>query len=662
MGSSTLSGDLRRVEIHLGHLCNNKCVFCVSSQGRDDKDPWARPEAVKRELEHFREKGCRALGFLGGEPTVYPWIEECVAYGKGLGYERISLCSNGTRFSDESFCRRLVENGMTRVTLSVHSHRAEIEDGMITLVPGNLDRKIAGVRNLVKLRGEGLLKDNVSLNPVLCRPTMGSMQEYLAFYSALGVGDVRFNYIWPEGSVAQDKAWIPRFVEAMPHILRLLLRNEKGSAMHLTFGGIPKCVLRGAGLSERLRDHLADKYLDESGYDPGNDVSVLSGDDSDSHPPDRFVWQEMKRDTLKLRPQSCGTCRHFDRCEGIWKTYVKLYGSQEFVPVRAGAPAARVPGPEGQAKLLIVDATTRCNQACVFCFEKHLHFSRPDMTIAEVRSLAHDAKAQGFTCVTFIGGEVTLAPWLCEAIEFIRGLGLGVGVTTNGVLLSSPRFCERLMRSGPTHVEVSLLADTEARDFRLSGLAGGFSMRMKALERIAAYRALNPASGLFRLCVNIVVNAVNAPGLERMAALLEGSGVDRVSFKMLEITSDLKDPSVIPRFSDLTSFLPAAMRRLEAAGIEFHFDKIPLCVVAEQFRGRLLPRGAMAGVGAVYGGNQSGERFDFETFQSGRSYSSAKCEACGLQDVCSRPQPEYLELFGDDDLKPQPAELGEVKQ
>jgi cyclic pyranopterin phosphate synthase len=667
MDYSPAPRDLRRVEIHIGPLCNNKCVFCVSSQARDDRDPWARAETVKRELEHFRAQGCGAVGFLGGEPTVYPWIEECVAHAKKIGYERIALCTNGTRFSDADFCRRLVENGMSRVTISAHSHRPEVEDGMITLVPGNLEKKIAGIRNLMKLRAQGLLKDNVSLNPVLCRPTMKSMEEYLAFYCSLGIEDVRFNFIWPEGAVGEDPAWVPRFSEAMPYILRAILRNEKRPGLHLTFGGVPKCALAGAGLSDRLREHIAEKYLDEATNDPDNDVSVVSGADPGLRPPTRFVWQEMKRNMLKTRGEGCRDCRHYERCEGIWKTYVKLYGFDEFVPVRR-AKSAETPraAPEpswleaeryhrslGKAsKLLVVDATTRCNQECAFCFERHLHFTRPDMTIEEVRSLAEDAKAQGFACVTFIGGEITLVPWLCEAVSYIRGLGLRVGVTTNGVLLSSPRFCERLMRAGPTHVEISLLADNAGDDFRLSGLSGGFAMRMGALERIAALRRLNPAGEDFLLAINIVVNSVNAPRLYQLAALLEGRGVDRVSFKMLEITPDLKDRSLAPSPAVIAESLLPAMGRLEAAGIDFFFDRIPLCAVPERFRGHQLPREAAAGAGFSYGRSRPGERFDFATFSREEPPRSAKCAACGLRDVCSQPQQEYLNLFGDSDLRP----------
>ena len=318
------------MEICLGKLCNNRCVFCMSSADRDAHRPWLPPEQVKGELDHFHREGSRSVGFLGGEPTVYPHLLECVAYARGLGYTRIAVCSNGARFSDMAYCRALVEAGATRVTASIHSHKPKVEDGLITKIPGNLAKKVAGLRNLLALAAEGELKDGVSLNPVLCRKTLSGMAGYLRYFSAIGIRDIRFNYIWPSGSVIDDPEWIPSYREAMPHIARILILNERRLGLRLSFGGVPRCAMRLAGLSPRLADHLAAKYLDESAFDPDNDVAAPP---EEGALPRRFVWQEHKRDNLKLREESCRPCRHYESCDGVWKTYASLHGLGELEPV-----------------------------------------------------------------------------------------------------------------------------------------------------------------------------------------------------------------------------------------------------------------------------------------------------------------------------------------
>ncbi|MFA6316115.1 MAG: radical SAM protein [Elusimicrobiota bacterium] len=319
----------KRIEIHLGARCNNRCVFCMSADRRDKHEPWAGLERITAELEHFRRAGCTMVGFLGGEPTVHPHILEAVAHAKKLGYERIALCTNGTRLADKAFCLRLADAGVTRVTVSVHSHLAEVEDAL-TRVPGNHAKKVAGIRNLAALRRAGRFPDNISLNPVFSRRNMRTLKEFVLFFAGLGVDDVRFNFIWPHGEVPADRTWIPSYREAMPHAVRLMLLAEKRAVRsHVTFGAVPKCMLRLAGVSGRLLDRLASRYLDEAVFDPSNEVSLAN---MEGRPEDRFSWQEVKRDVFKTMSPRCRECRFYGGCDGVWKSYAELYGLGELEP------------------------------------------------------------------------------------------------------------------------------------------------------------------------------------------------------------------------------------------------------------------------------------------------------------------------------------------
>ncbi|MBI5622566.1 MAG: radical SAM protein [Elusimicrobia bacterium] len=319
----------KRIEIHMGARCNNRCVFCMSADRRDRHEPWATLGRIRAELELFRKRGCVSVGFLGGEPTVHPHILESVAHAKKLGYERIAICTNGTRLADRAFCERLVEAGVTRVTISIHSHLAEVEDAL-TRVPGNHAKKVAGIGNMTALRKAGRLPDNISLNPVFSRRNMGSLKEYVQFFAGLGIDDVRFNFIWPHGEVPADRTWIPTYREAMPHAVRLMLLRERGVVKsHLTFGAVPKCMLRLAGVKGKLLDHLGSRYLDEAAFDPSNDVSMAN---MEGRPEDRFSWQEVKRDVFKTMSPRCRECRFYSSCDGVWKSYAELYGLGELCP------------------------------------------------------------------------------------------------------------------------------------------------------------------------------------------------------------------------------------------------------------------------------------------------------------------------------------------
>ncbi|HBL18487.1 MAG TPA: hypothetical protein DD417_17455 [Elusimicrobia bacterium] len=315
---------MRNVEINPGRLCNNRCVFCMSGLERDRREPWVPAATVRAELRRHHAEGARAVGFIGGEPSVYPGIVESVAFARELGYQRISLCTNGMRLSDRRFLGRLVRAGMTRVTVSVHSHLSGVEDAL-TGVPGGWAKKLQGVRNLVKIRRSGALRDNVSLNPVLCRPNMRSLPEFVRFFAAEGIDDVRCNFIWPQGRAERDPRIVPRFREAVPWMLKLLLANEREGLVRLSFGGVPYCVLPPAF---QKRWPLLKKYFYEEGSDLPTDVTFLRG--KGKGPTERFNWVERSKDEYRCRVDGCRTCPFGDVCMGIYRSYAALYGQEEF--------------------------------------------------------------------------------------------------------------------------------------------------------------------------------------------------------------------------------------------------------------------------------------------------------------------------------------------
>lgn len=315
--------DLRNLELNVGTLCNNRCRFCSSGEVPGARR-WLPLERAREEIRRHYEQGCRALGFLGGEPTVYPHLLDCIRFARSLGYQRVTLCSNGTRLSDAAFVESLLAAGVTRLTLSLHSQQAPVED-RLTGVPGNWERKLRGLRLLLEHRAQGRIPHGVSLNPVLSRRTLDGMEGYIEFFRGLGVADIRFNYIWPISRAEHDRGMVPAYREAMPEILRILMLNEKRFQIHLSLGGVPRCMLRWGGvrLSGRLAAAIARKYLCEAEDLP---TEVFANEE-------RFNWQARKHDHYKTRAPACARCLYAPTCDGVWRTYAALYGLEELAAV-----------------------------------------------------------------------------------------------------------------------------------------------------------------------------------------------------------------------------------------------------------------------------------------------------------------------------------------
>jgi MoaA/NifB/PqqE/SkfB family radical SAM enzyme len=328
--------DVRRnVEINIGKACNNRCVFCIDGLPKREDRSYMPFEDMRRELEFWHSAGSRSVGFLGGEPTTYPWIVQAVAYAKELGYTRIAIATNATKLRLPHFSDKMLEAGLTRATISMHGHTAELED-RLTRVPGVFEKKCTAIRYLLEKRKEGYLPDGLSVNIVL----NGWNYRYLVhmmkfFYDDLGLTDLRVNFIRPEGYAEGDPDLTPHYGQVKRYLIKAIEAMEKvWKTNTFTFGGFPLCTLP---VALRENDALLKKYMGEyrdlstdcSVRQEGSGFGIEQVDDGRA----RFNWQDRKRFDLKDAPKACYTCSKVALCEGVWKGYVDIHGDAEFTSI-----------------------------------------------------------------------------------------------------------------------------------------------------------------------------------------------------------------------------------------------------------------------------------------------------------------------------------------
>jgi MoaA/NifB/PqqE/SkfB family radical SAM enzyme len=346
----------KNIEINIGKACNNRCVFCIDGlPKKEDRSymPWPQMQA---ELTRWYEDGYRSVGFLGGEPTTYPKICDSVAHARDLGFTRIAIATNATKMRLPHFTDRILAAGLTRVTISMHGHTAELED-KLTRVPGNFDKKCAAIRYMVEKRKHDptVLKDGLSVNIVL----NGWNYRYLPkmmrfFYEDLKVDDLRVNFIRPEGYAEGDADLTPRYHKVVPVLIKAIVLAETHFKKVFTFGGLPMCALPPA---LRRNKDLLSRYMGEY-RDLNTACSVRS--EGDGTPPGkvpeagswvqqpksravffdkdegraRFSWQDRKQLDLKGKPEACRSCDLVQMCEGVWRGYLEIWGDQDCKPIK----------------------------------------------------------------------------------------------------------------------------------------------------------------------------------------------------------------------------------------------------------------------------------------------------------------------------------------
>jgi cyclic pyranopterin phosphate synthase len=309
----------KRAEINLGFVCNNLCKFCMVGVLPEQRK-FSSFVSLKKEIADYYKRGYRALGFLGGEPTIYPKIAGLASFARRLGFKRILIVSNGRRYSDKAFLEKLIHSGVTSFYVSIHSHKAGIED-YLTSVKGSFREKIEGLRNLQYFRDRGLIKDTIFLNIVVNKRNYKYLRDIILFYYRMGFSAFRFNFIRPEGrGFLYARQMVPAYSRIMKHV-REALDSAKALNAEISFDSIPPCLFyryRIEGFEHyigELRDGPTESSLEEGGRRR------------------RFVISQVRISRDKTKGRSCKKCVFDPICEGVWKNYKRLYGMKEFKPV-----------------------------------------------------------------------------------------------------------------------------------------------------------------------------------------------------------------------------------------------------------------------------------------------------------------------------------------
>ena len=137
---------LRMLWLELTQSCNEHCAHCYNDSGPHHAgDKTLAQGDWFRILTEARECGASEVQFIGGEPTLIPWLPEALAHARMLGYEMIEVFTNGTKLSD-AVVETFREQGI-RVAVSLYSHNPELHDQM-TGLPGSHARTVEGLRRL----------------------------------------------------------------------------------------------------------------------------------------------------------------------------------------------------------------------------------------------------------------------------------------------------------------------------------------------------------------------------------------------------------------------------------------------------------------------------------------------------------------------------------
>jgi MoaA/NifB/PqqE/SkfB family radical SAM enzyme len=333
-----------QVEIQLGHMCNNRCVFCVSGQKTGLGE--AKPLPVEPLLERVREAraaGHAKITLLGGEPTLQPGFLDVVRECVRLGFEEIVIFTNGVRTGGHSdvIDEVIATGGRFVWRVSIQGATKESHE-RTTRKPGSFDRI---VRTLERLHER---KQRITVNMCVVTSNFESVPEFPALLARYGVEQLHLDMMRPldagERSEEEMRAMLPRYGDLAAPLRAMIAGFPDGFDVNV--GNLPFCIA----------PDLA-PWIHHDGEH--TETIAVDGDHSLSRPWDKYFVK--RRD--KAKPDTCRTCAYDARCSGIFETYDRFYGTTELVPVTTLHPGVDVGPPPSR---IVASGLERLRRAAPF--------------------------------------------------------------------------------------------------------------------------------------------------------------------------------------------------------------------------------------------------------------------------------------------------------
>lgn len=311
----TSGGSGKRFEIQLGHLCNNRCVFCSSGQLSELRLARAiRLEPILEAIDAGRRGGATHITFLGGEPTIHKGFLEALGHAVAVGFEDIVIFTNGVMLPVPGFIDRVLALGRHfewRISIQGANEAAHVA---VTKRPDSFRRIVQGLETL---RAQG---QRVTANLCVNEESYRSLPDFPGLVQRYGIAQLHVDVIRPPSTGERTSAYLaeimPRYGLMAPYMRRMLEGFDAWNpAFDVTIGNVPHCVL--PEWASRI----------EHG---GVETTTTSSDGQGLETPvDKYAWHG----TLRRHVPGCDGCVFKPRCAGVFHEYLDLYGDEEFQAV-----------------------------------------------------------------------------------------------------------------------------------------------------------------------------------------------------------------------------------------------------------------------------------------------------------------------------------------
>jgi MoaA/NifB/PqqE/SkfB family radical SAM enzyme len=306
----------RQVEIQLGHMCNNRCVFCVSGQRTAMREAFPLPAApVLERLREARALGITKVTLLGGEPTLQPEFMDVMRGAVALGFKEIVLFTNGVKTARDSFIAEVLDTGGDITWRLSFQGATLLSHEKTTKKLGSFGRLKDTLANLHR-RGQ-----RVTVNMCVVQSNYASVSAFPALLLPFGVRQLHLDMMRPlDAGVRTDdelRDTLPRYPDMVPALTAMIEGFEAAApGFDVNIGNLPYCV------APALAPWI---------HHDGETTFTVSVNDQDALSAPEDKYRTKRRD--KVKHARCAQCVFDAQCSGFFDTYERFYGLDALQPV-----------------------------------------------------------------------------------------------------------------------------------------------------------------------------------------------------------------------------------------------------------------------------------------------------------------------------------------
>lgn len=109
--------DFSTAWLTTNRTCNNNCSWCYARNSLQSKTIMDLDNAQKL-VDNLKKRNIKRIILIGGEPTIYPYFIDLIKYIRKENI-RVSIATNGRKFSDISFASKVLDAGINGIDISL---------------------------------------------------------------------------------------------------------------------------------------------------------------------------------------------------------------------------------------------------------------------------------------------------------------------------------------------------------------------------------------------------------------------------------------------------------------------------------------------------------------------------------------------------------------